>query len=256
MQYSSILRSRWLNWSRKSANCATIPPTASTSPTRSRSSKRKPKNCATRSFPTSRAGSAPSWRAIKTVLYARLRKAHLPDWSEVHGDRNFRDDPALVCGFARFDGERAWLSATKKARHQGKGLPEFRHAQPGRLPQGVARDAAGRAVPVADLHVVDTPGAFRGLRRGARPGRGHRPQSARDGGPDCADHRHRYQARVAPVGRWRLLSANRGADDAVSSMRSSRRKGCAAILWSDAPAVPEAAEALKLTAQDIAELAR
>jgi len=26
------------------------------------------------------------------------------DWFEVHGDRNFRDDPALVCGFARFEG--------------------------------------------------------------------------------------------------------------------------------------------------------
>ena len=34
------------------------------------------------------------------------------DWFEVHGDRNFRDDPALVCGFARLDGQasnrRAW----------------------------------------------------------------------------------------------------------------------------------------------------
>jgi len=84
------------------------------------------------------------------------------DWSEVHGDRNFRDDrrwsAVLPLRWRAVHGYRP----PKRARHQGKGLPELRHAQPGRLPQGVARDAAGRAVPVADLHVCRHPGCFPG----------------------------------------------------------------------------------------------
>jgi acetyl-CoA carboxylase carboxyl transferase subunit alpha len=36
------------------------------------------------------------------------------DWFEVHGDRLYRDDPALVCGFARFEGEPAPSSDTRR----------------------------------------------------------------------------------------------------------------------------------------------
>jgi acetyl-CoA carboxylase carboxyl transferase subunit alpha len=38
------------------------------------------------------------------------------DWFEVHGDRNFRDDPALVCGFARLDGEPCAVIGHQKGR--------------------------------------------------------------------------------------------------------------------------------------------
>ncbi|HKK01182.1 MAG TPA: acetyl-CoA carboxylase carboxyl transferase subunit alpha, partial [Desulfuromonadales bacterium] len=38
------------------------------------------------------------------------------DWFEVHGDRNFRDDPAIVCGFARFDGEPCCVIGHQKGR--------------------------------------------------------------------------------------------------------------------------------------------
>ena len=76
------------------------------------------------------------------------------DWFEVHGDRNFRDDPALVCGFARLDGEPcAVIGHQKGSRYQGEGLPEFRHAESGRLSQGSASHADGRAVRAADLYL-------------------------------------------------------------------------------------------------------
>ena len=51
------------------------------------------------------------------------------DWFEVHGDRNFRDDPALVCGFARFNGEPCAIIGHQKGRdtkskvHRNFGMP-------------------------------------------------------------------------------------------------------------------------------------
>ena len=38
------------------------------------------------------------------------------DWSEIHGDRGFGDDPALVCGMARFHGEEVLVVGTQKGR--------------------------------------------------------------------------------------------------------------------------------------------
>src|SRR5437899_529367 len=38
------------------------------------------------------------------------------DWTELHGDRNFGDDPALICGIARFDGEVVIVIGHEKAR--------------------------------------------------------------------------------------------------------------------------------------------
>jgi len=53
------------------------------------------------------------------------------DWSEIHGDRNFADDAAIICGIARFHGEEvADRRPSEGPRHQAKGLPEFWHAQP------------------------------------------------------------------------------------------------------------------------------
>src|ERR1700687_5595967 len=38
------------------------------------------------------------------------------DWSEIHGDRGFGDDPALICGMARFHGEEVLIVGTQKGR--------------------------------------------------------------------------------------------------------------------------------------------
>src|SRR5213596_1505576 len=54
------------------------------------------------------------------------------DFVELHGDRLFRDDPAIVGGWAR---------------HEGEPAAELRHGAPRRLPQGAPPHASGRAVP-------------------------------------------------------------------------------------------------------------
>ena len=45
------------------------------------------------------------------------------DWSEIHGDRHFADDPAMVCGIARFHGEEVLVLGTQKGPgHEAEGL--------------------------------------------------------------------------------------------------------------------------------------
>jgi len=86
------------------------------------------------------------------------------DWFEVHGDRNFRDDPALVCGFARLDGEPCAVIGHQKGRdtkakvYRNFGMPN---------PEGYRK--ALRVMQMAEqfglpiFTFVDTPGAFPGI---------------------------------------------------------------------------------------------
>ncbi len=86
------------------------------------------------------------------------------EWFEVHGDRNFRDDPAIVCGFARFDGEPCAIIGHQKGRdtkekvYRNFGMPN---------PEGYRK--ALRVMQMAEqfgmpiFTFVDTPGAFPGI---------------------------------------------------------------------------------------------
>src|SRR6202451_3773455 len=86
------------------------------------------------------------------------------DWSEIHGDRGFGDDPALICGMARFHGEEVLIVGTQKGRdmkqrvHRNFGTPH---------PEGYRK--AIRIMKVAEkfrrpiLTLVDTDGAYPGI---------------------------------------------------------------------------------------------
>ncbi len=86
------------------------------------------------------------------------------DWSEIHGDRGFGDDPALVCGMARFHGEQIMIVGHQKARdtkqkvYRNFGMPN---------PEGYRK--ALRVMKIAEkfgrplFTFVDTPGAYPGL---------------------------------------------------------------------------------------------
>ena len=86
------------------------------------------------------------------------------DWSEIHGDRGFADDPAIVCGMARFHGQNVMLVGHQKARdtkqkvYRNFGMPN---------PEGYRK--ALRAMKIAEkfhrpiFTFVDTPGAYPGL---------------------------------------------------------------------------------------------
>ena len=65
------------------------------------------------------------------------------NFDEIHGDRRFGDDGAIVCGFAEFKGTPVLVVGHQKGRDtKQKVLRNFGYAQAGGVPQGVARDAA------------------------------------------------------------------------------------------------------------------
>ncbi|MDX2494154.1 MAG: acetyl-CoA carboxylase carboxyltransferase subunit alpha, partial [Desulfuromusa sp.] len=177
------------------------------------------------------------------------------DWSEVHGDRNYRDDPALVCGFARIDGKPCCVIGHQKGRntkqkvHRNFGMPN---------PEGYRK--ALRVMQLADqfglpiFTFVDTPGAFPGI--GAEE-RGQAEAIARN-------LREMAMLRVPVIvtitgeggsgGALAIAMGNRVLMMQYSVYAVISPEGCAAILWSDGTKGPQAAEALKLTAQDVDSL--
>jgi len=177
------------------------------------------------------------------------------DWTEVHGDRNYRDDPALVCGFARIDGKPCCVIGHQKGRntkqkvHRNFGMPN---------PEGYRK--ALRIMQLADqfglpiFTFVDTPGAFPGI--GAEE-RGQAEAIARN-------LREMAMLRVPVIvtitgeggsgGALAIAVGNRVLMMQYSVYAVISPEGCAAILWSDGTKGPQAAESLKLTAQDVDSL--
>lgn len=177
------------------------------------------------------------------------------DFIELHGDRNFRDDEAIVCGWARIDGRSVMIMGHQKGRDMKENLrrnfgmphPEgYRKAL--RLMQQA--DKFGRPV----ITLIDTPGAYPGL--GAEE-RGQAEAIARNL-RDMA--RLRVPVIAVVIGEGGSGGALAlGVADRVLMLENSvysviSPEGCAAILWKTAGAKDKAAEALKLTANDLAAL--
>ena len=177
------------------------------------------------------------------------------DWNEIHGDRGFADDPAIVCGMARFHGENVMLVGHQKARdtkqkvYRNFGMPN---------PEGYRK--ALRAMKIAEkfgrpiFTFVDTPGAYPGL--GAEE-RGQAEAIARN-----LREMVRLQVPIITVvtgeggsgGALAIAIADRVLmmENAIYSVISP--EGCASIMWRDATKKELAAEALHITAADLTEL--
>ena len=117
------------------------------------------------------------------------------EFVELHGDRRFADDGAIVCGFARYHGAPVLVCRPPEGpRHEAEGAAQLRLRAAGGLSQGAARDADGRQVRPADHRLRRHAGGLSRRRvRGARHRRGHRPEPARDGRPQRADHRRHHR---------------------------------------------------------------
>src|SRR5207248_6569883 len=177
------------------------------------------------------------------------------DWSEIHGDRGFADDPAIVCGMANFHGEQVMVVGHQKARdtkqkvYRNFGMPN---------PEGYRK--ALRAMKIAEkfgraiFTFVDTPGAYPGL--GAEE-RGQAEAIARN-------LREMVRLRAPIVTTITGEGGSGGAlaiaiADRVLMMENSvysviTPEGCASIMWRDAAKKELAANALKITARDLREL--
>jgi acetyl-CoA carboxylase carboxyl transferase subunit alpha len=177
------------------------------------------------------------------------------DFFEIHGDRKFGDDPALVCGFGRFRGEPVAVVGHQKGRtmrerqHRNFGMPK---------PEGYRK--ALRVMQLAEkfgrpiFTFIDTPGAYPGIDAEER------------GQAEAIAFNLREMAKLrVPVictvtgegGSGGALAI--GVGDCVQMLENSvysviSPEGCAAILWKDAGQAARAAEALKITAHELLEL--
>ncbi len=177
------------------------------------------------------------------------------DWIELHGDRAFADEKAMVSGFATFDGRSVAVIGHQKGRDTnqriyrnfGQSRPEgYRKAL--RIMQLAAR--SGRSV----VTFIDTQGAYPGV-------------GAEERGQAEAIAVNLREMAVLPVPIVSLVIGEGGSGGALGIGVADRiytqentyysvitPEGCASILWRSAEHAPKAANAMKITASDLDEL--
>ena len=174
------------------------------------------------------------------------------DFVEFRGDRNFADDPATVAGMAKFDNETVVVIGHQKGRTlqenmvRNFGMP---HPEGYRKALRMMNMAEKFSFPV--ISFIDTPGAYPGI--GAEE-RGQAEAIARNLKAMSELEVPIIVVVIGEGGSGGALGIGVGdkvlmLENAIYSVISP--EGCASILWRDASKAPEAAKALKLTAQDL-----
>jgi len=177
------------------------------------------------------------------------------DFSEIHGDRAFGDDEAIACGMARFHGHEVLVvgnrkgGSTKERVRRNFGMPN---------PEGYRK--ALRAMKIAEkfnrpiITFIDLPGAFPGL-------------GAEERGQAEAIARNLIEMAKLRVPTIAIISGEGGSGGALALAVTDRvlilenalyfvitPEACAAIMWRDAAHKERAAEAMRITAQEVKEL--
>ncbi len=177
------------------------------------------------------------------------------DFTEMHGDRSFADDPAIVAGMARLDGQPVVVIGHQKGRTTKDRL--YRNfGQPN--PEGYRK--ALRIMQFAEkfgkpiITLIDTPGAYPGI--GAEE-RGQGESIARNLAVMSRLRTPILSAVIGEGGSGGALAL--GVADRLLMLEHSvysviSPEGCAAILWNNGSKASEAAELLKITAQDLFQL--
>ncbi|HVF29931.1 MAG TPA: acetyl-CoA carboxylase carboxyltransferase subunit alpha [Pyrinomonadaceae bacterium] len=181
-----------------------------------------------------------------------LFSAIFDDFVELHGDRRYADDPALVTGIAKLDGQEVLLVGQQKGRdtnqrrYRNFGMPK---------PEGYRK--AIRMMRLAEkfrrpiITIIDTPGAYPGI-----------DAEERGQAEAIAYNLREMSALRVPIvvvvlgegGSGGALAIGIGdrvlmMENAIYSVISP--EGCAAILWKDSAKADLAASALRLTAEDL-----
>jgi acetyl-CoA carboxylase carboxyl transferase subunit alpha len=177
------------------------------------------------------------------------------DWVELHGDRAFRDDEAIVAGWGRLKGQSVMIVGQQKGRDMKENLRRnfgMPHPEGYRKALRLMRQAEKFGRPV--ISFIDTPGAY--------PGIGSEERGI--GEAIAFNLREMSRLRVpivsAVIGEGMSGGAlGIGVTDKILMLEHSiysviSPEGCAAILWRSADHKEAAANALKLTAKDLVEL--
>jgi acetyl-CoA carboxylase carboxyl transferase subunit alpha len=177
------------------------------------------------------------------------------DWVELHGDRRFADDRAMPCGLATLDGQRCVVITHQKGRNTKENvMRNFGCAHPEGYRKALRLMRLGEKFGMPVISLIDTPGAFPGIGSEER----HISEAI------AVNLREMMRLRVPIVAAVIGEGGSGGAlgigvadhvlilENAYYSVISP--EACSAILWRDRRHAAEAAEALKLTAQDLLKL--
>jgi acetyl-CoA carboxylase carboxyl transferase subunit alpha len=178
------------------------------------------------------------------------------DFVELHGDRRFGDDAAIVAGLARFHGRSVVVVGQQKGRStKEKVARNFGQANPEGYRKATRLYEMANRFGLPILTLVDTAGAYPGI------GAEERGQSEAIGACLAAMARARVPVIATIIGEGgsggalalgvanRVLVLEYGTYSVISP------EGCASILWKDGSKADEAAERLKMTAPDLFRLA-
>jgi acetyl-CoA carboxylase carboxyl transferase subunit alpha len=177
------------------------------------------------------------------------------NWVELHGDRCFADDKAMPCGLATFVGQRCVVITHQKGRNTKQNvMRNFGCAHPEGYRKALRLMRLGEKFGMPVISLIDTPGAFPGIGSEER----HISEAI------AVNLREMMTLRVpivaAVIGEGGSGGAlGIGVADRVLILENAyysviSPEACSAILWRDRRHAAEAAEALKLTAQDLFKL--
>jgi acetyl-CoA carboxylase carboxyl transferase subunit alpha len=198
------------------------------------------------------------WQRVQLARHPRrpysfdILKLITDNFIELHGDRRFGDDKAIVAGFANLDSFSVAIVAQQKGRdtkekiRRNFGMP---HPEGYRKALRIMRLAAKFGMPI--IAMVDTPGAYPGV-------------GAEERGQSEAIATNLRECALLPVPIVVVIIGEGGSGGALAIAVGDRilmfenaiysvisPEGCASILWRDSSKNKDAAEALKLTAQDL-----
>ena len=211
--------------------------------------------------PVATAAKRTAWQKVELARHPQRPytldyvKMLLEGFNEIHGDRGFADDPAIICGMARFHGIPVLVVGHQKGRDTKERVVR-NFGQP--KPEGYRK--ALRAMQLAAkfgrpiLTFVDTQGAYPGI-------------DAEERGQAEAIARNLRELARLPVPIVVTITGEGGSGgalaiaigDKVNMLENSfysviSPEGCASIMWRDANQKEPAAEALKITADDLLAL--
>ncbi len=177
------------------------------------------------------------------------------DFFELHGDRTFGDDAAMMTGFATMEGRRFLLVAHRKGRTTKERLEcNFGCAHPEGYRKALRKMRLAEKLGLPIVCMINTPGAYPGI------GAEERGQAMAIAENILAMFSLRVPIVAIVIGEGGSGGAlGIGVGDRVLMMEHAyysviSPEGCAAILWKDGERSPDAAEALKLTSKDLLEL--
>lgn len=179
----------------------------------------------------------------------------MTDFLELHGDRGFSDDKAIVCGLAKIDNQKVMVIGHQKGRDTKENLKRnfgCAHPEGYRKALRVMQMAQKFQLPI--IIFIDTPGAYPGI------GAEERGQSQA-----IALNLREMMQFATPI--IAIVIGEGGSGGALGIGIADRvyvlenayysvisPEGCAAILWKDGAKAPDAAEVLKLTGQDLMKM--